>query len=442
MLIDAHCHFFTKNVLTQSLSKLENHIARLERMSKPAAKVSSAELVQLGTNTFEFVNKAIQLTPLEMYEDMKESYGEPFIAVPLMLDLSYTFIAPQDKMIENKKSLIRTMKNIAEKKRNEGVSDWMSNLSLSIERKLDVYDRSVMLMDVFKNSYEEQINDLMTAKKQYPDYIFPFFSIDPRRDDEFEEGILGEIKKYIGRDKPFIGLKLYTSLGYSPTHPILYDNAIKESVYEYCEKHQIPITIHASLEGFSHMLDKNYVDGDIYYGSAGRAVPSEDVYEQGIVTYKKNLGQLDFAELTAERLLILNHPFIWKKVLKKYPKLKINMAHFGGSIQISKFLNNNQTGFYSEYIIDLMSEFPNVYTDLSCLYNYENKEDYMIEVYKKLYKPLPEHIKNRVLYGSDYFMISLFNTDLKDYIQSFREAFGEEFIRISETNPTKFIFDS
>jgi len=89
-----------------------------------------------------------------------------------------------------------------------------------------------------------------------------------------------------------------------------------------------------------------------------------------------------------------------------------------------------------------MSEFPNVYTDLSCLYNYENKDHYMKEVYEKLYKPLPEHIKNRVLYGSDYFMISLFNTELKDYIRSFREAFGKEFKRISEINPSKFIFDS
>ena len=129
MLIDAHCHFFTKNVLTQSLSKLENYVTKLEKMYKPATKVSSADLVQLGTNTFEFVNKAIQLTPLEMYEDMKESYGEPFIAIPLMLDLSYTFIAPQDKMIENKKSLIRSMKNIVGKKRNEGISDWLNNLS-------------------------------------------------------------------------------------------------------------------------------------------------------------------------------------------------------------------------------------------------------------------------------------------------------------------------
>ncbi|MCH4888423.1 hypothetical protein EZV73_12600 [Acidaminobacter sp. JC074] len=441
MLIDAHCHFFTKNILTQSLSKLESYMTSLEKLSKPASTIGPKELQKYRDQVFEFANHAIEKTPLEMYETMKEAYGQDFIAVPLMLDFSYTFIAPKDKVLDQKKSLLNSMKSMSEKQREKGLIEWMDDLAKSIEDKIDYYDRSVIGVDVFKNAYEEQIKDLTRLKKERPDRVYPFFSIDPRRNDEFDQGILGEIKKYIGRDKPFTGLKLYTSLGYSPTHPILYDDSSGESVYGYCEKHQIPITIHASLEGFSHMLDKSLVEGDIYYGPSGKAIPSHHAYKDGIVDYRNNFTSMSFSELTQERLLLLNHPNIWRKVLTKYPNLKLNMAHFGGIIQMCKFLKGNQTGFYAPEIIDLMKEFPNVYTDLSCLYNYEKKDLYMEEIYEKIYEPLPEHIKDRVMYGSDYYMLILFDTPLDNYIQGFRQAFGPEFKRISEENPKRFLFD-
>jgi len=440
MLIDVHCHLFTKKVLTQGLTRLENYLTQLEKVSIPASKIAPEDFLKFSDTAFDFANKAVQLTPLEMYEDMRSGYGEDLIIVPLMVDFSYTFLAPKDKVLENKKSLLSTMKKASKKSREKVMNDWLNELAVSVEKKLDTYDRSVVLLDFFKNSYEEQIKDLSLLKSQLGDKVFPFFSIDPRRNEEFEQGILGEIKKYVGKDKIFAGLKLYTSLGYSPTHPVLYDDSESESVYAYCEKHEIPITVHASLEGFSHMLDKNYVEGDIYYAPAGQAVPADDVFEDGVVSYKNNLYGMAFSDLTRERLLTLNHPTLWEKVLEKYPNLKLNLAHFGGILQMTKLVNGNKTGFYAGHIINMMKKYKNVYTDMACLYNFSGEEGYMDKIYECVYAPLPEELKDRVMFGSDYYMLCLFNTTLDDYITAFKSAFGSEFIRISEVNSLRFLF--
>ena len=72
-------------------------------------------------------------------------------------------------------------------------------------------------------------------------------------------------------------------------------------------------------------------------------------------------------------------PDSWKKVLEKYPKLKICLAHFGGSrfmdgtffsLDGSSYNaeNENDTIYYCwmNKISELIKEYDNVYTDLSC----------------------------------------------------------------------------
>lgn len=439
MLIDAHCHFFTKNILSQRLLSAEHmaaHISKITKRMKERDK-GTGRTMMMGANAVDFITTGLKNTPLQMYELMKESYGCDFIAVPLMLDLSYAMMMPKDELLEKKKGLVYTLKtNMHHLNERPRIP---SNIVDSIDKKLDVFERSAFGIDVFENSYYKQIEDLSELKEQLPDRVYPFFSIDPRRNGEFENGILGEIKKYVGVDKPFLGLKLYTSLGYSPTHPALYDDSDGESVYGYCEKNKIPITIHSAWEGFSHMLDKSVIEGDIYYPPAGRPIPADHVYDDGIVKYEKNLRSLNFEDITAERLLMLNHPILWRKVLEKYPKLKLDMAHLGGVVQAYKFVRGDKSAFWPQDIIEIMDDFPNVYTDLSCYYEQDSDNDFLRGLYENVYLKLPKKIKNRVMYGSDYYMITLFNTELKDYINRFKDAFGEDYITISQKNPRRYL---
>lgn len=434
MLIDAHCHFFTKNILSQGLMNAENMTAHIGKITKRMKERGIGRTLSKGINAVDFLSTGFKHTPLQLYKLMKESYGCDFIAVPLMLDLSYALISPKDASRKGLVYLQKSKKEQAEERQTRA-----KTFVESLDKRLDVFERSVFGIDVFENSYHQQIEDLTELKKQLPDRVYPFFSIDPRRDSEFDDGILGEIKKYVGKNKPFLGLKLYTSLGYSPTNPVLYDDSNGESVYGYCEKNKIPVTIHAALEGFSHMLNKTAIEGDIYYPPAGRPVPAEYVYDSGMIKYEKNLRSLNFESVTEERLLTLNHPILWRKVLEKYPKLKLNMAHMGGIVQTHRFVRGDKSAYWTQYIIEIMDDFPNVYTDLSCYYELESDPDFLRDFYKNVYNTLPRSVKNRVMYGSDYYMITLYNTDLRDYINAFRDVFGKDYMNISQKNPRRYL---
>ena len=425
MLIDAHCHFFTNSILAERLQKDTKNLAKLYKRFTG----SSSNMMIHGAA--DFISTAVDNQPEEMYNYMKESYGCDFIAVPLMLDLSYAFTAPEQER--------RTDTAIQKAIDAAKAANLPTKHLTAFEKKYDSFERSVLGVDVFTNSYTKQIEDLTHIKNQMPDRVYPFFSIDPRRNHEFEGGILSEIKKYVGKDKPFLGLKLYSSLGYSPTHPVLYDDSQTESVYGYCEKNNIPVTIHSSLEGFSHFLDKNHIAGDVYYPPAGKCVPAEAIYKDGIVKYDKNIPTANFEDVTAERLLLLNHPVIWRKVLEKYPKLKIDMAHFGGVIQMYRYAKNDKSSFWSEYIIEFLNDFPNVYSDLSCYYEYDNNPDYLKIIYENIYHKLSRKAKKKIMFGSDYYMLALYNTTPKEYIYNFREAFQKDFKKISEENPSRFL---
>ena len=424
MLIDAHCHFFTNSLLAERLQKDAKSIVRL---SKHFGTLDS-DMVHGAT---EFLSTGINNTPEDMYNFMKEGYGCDFIAVPLMLDLTYAFISPEQEQ----------KKDTAVKKALGSIksSNWSTKYIDAIEKRFDTFERSALGIDVFENSYEQQIEDLTNIKSLMPTRVYPFFSIDPRRDSEFEGGILSEIKRYVGKDKPFLGLKLYSSLGYSPTHPVLYDNSKTESVYEYCEKNKIPITVHSSIEGFSHFLDKNHVVGDVYYPDAGRCVPAESIYTDGVIKYNKNIPTINFEDVTRERLLILNHPVIWRKVLEKYPKLKINMAHFGGVVQMYKHSNDDKSAFWPRYIEEMLDDFPNVYTDLSCYYEQDSNANYMKVIFERMYKNLSRKAKSKIMFGSDYYMLALYNTSPETYLKNFRDAFGKDFDKISQDNTKKFL---
>lgn len=434
MLIDVHCHFFTKSMLEQELVKFaggfnDNALSFLQR------NINNGRL----DNAVGFFKIVMDKSAKDLYEYMCENYGEDFIAVPLMLDLTYAMdnaYLNTDNNVENinklKKELIKKSTN-----KNDSFIQWTKEKISSIEENLKSYS-SKKNINIFRDNYEAQLKELIAIKETMPDKIYPFYSIDPRRDKQFENGVLGEIQKYVGEDKPFIGLKLYTSLGYSPTNPVLFDACDRQSVYSWCEKNQIPITVHCNNEGFSHKLSENYVEGDVYYSEYGEIIPMNYLDENNILRYHNN-NIRNFDSLVRERQLLLNHPKLWGKVLEKYPKLKINFAHLGGSQQIMEYTNGSKKAFWTKMIIDLVEKYPNAYTDLSCFKVPEPEKFNIRDFYKKVYLNLPKKVQNKIMYGSDFYMLALYQPDLKEYIDEFKSTFGEDFNRIACDNPAVFL---
>jgi len=432
IMIDTHCHFFSKTMFTSDIAKL---VAGLRKNPFPFFRNSidnrNERLVE------KFLDIAYDKSPEQIYELMKKEYDCDFIAVPLMIDMMYTMEKPDDyKNSNDRNGYIRKIGKEFKKMTLDSQNRFLFWLGETVLPKGNLNLISNRSVNFFKNSFEVQLRELIALKKKMPDRVYPFFSIDPRREKTLKHGVLGEIKKYVGEGKPFIGLKIYTGLGYSPTHPVLFDG--KKSVYAWCEKNRIPITAHYGETGFAHVLTDAKIEGDIYYPPSGDIIPMEEYSSDRVIRYEKNyMGNTD--DMIMERQLMHNHPKLWEKVLERYPKLKINFAHMGGSEQLMAYSLGSKKAFWTAMILGLMEKYPNVYSDLSC-FHYPSKNDFTLrDMYNKIYLKMSNKARRKVLYGSDFYMVLLFRPSLKGYIAEFRREFGEDFEKIAYNNPKKFL---
>ena len=208
---------------------------------------------------------------------------------------------------------------------------------------------------IYRDSgFTDQINAL--RKLSARGNCFPFFPVDPRRPGVVRAVLQGNA--VIRRPGGFYGIKLYPRLGYHPMSSNL------EELYGYCQWRGIPITTHASSGGFP--------------------------------PFGTNSGEF-------------SNPENFRPILKKFPDLKINFAHWGSG-----------NDAWSESILSLMHDFPNVYSDLAC---FNSPGDLPKFIRKYLGNPL---VLKRTLYGSDFDVFYLTGTkfDMDSYLDSFINLIG------------------
>lgn len=164
----------------------------------------------------------------------------------------------------------------------------------------------------------------------------------------------------------FIGFKVYPSLGYMPLDehlPYLHDKAKDgDCFYGRCEREGIPILSHCSPGGMTTHELRFYLE----YNLVKPTHSAQNLYNPSSsapadATYVDN-NDWDMSK-KASGWFYENyvHPRAWRKVLQKFPKLKLNLAHFGGE----EFPKGTDSEWVIE-IINLTKEYPNVYTDFSC----------------------------------------------------------------------------
>ena len=227
--------------------------------------------------------------------------------------------------------------------------------------------------------------------------------MDPRRPQSLKLA-----RELVGRDKPFLGIKLYTPNGYSPLDPGLMD------LYDFCEQNQIPITAHHSYGGFSTFVKRLEIKGGFF--SSGHIVE-----HNGWIEFETDFFNSP-KEAILERAEKLNHPLLWQKVLEQFPLLRLNLAHFGGDGK-----------HWQEHIIKLMLQYGNLYSDLSC-----QTEEEMLRHIKKNYLHLAPH---KFLYGSDYYLNLFFIDSFQQYFANFLKVFSDaELEQLMFFNPQKFLF--
>jgi len=245
----------------------------------------------------------------------------------------------------------------------------------------------------------EELDKLVQAGEP----VIPFIGTDPRRKD-----IAAFVVKW--HERGFKGIKLYPPLGYYPN-----DSRLDE-VYRYAVEHKLPVMAHCSRGGV-HV----------------KKVTSEMVNEPNPLGRKVTKQKAkDFSDLYTD-------PANYDPIATKYPELKICLAHFGGGDEWDDYMEtpwtpNGKMSWFS-VILDLMRKHDNIYADISStLYQGSGRIDLL-----KLILQDPK-IRERVLFGSDYYMMERVKPLERKRSIEIRSQLGAElFEQIAFTNPERYL---
>ena len=427
--IDVHCHFFNKQMLTWRLlvdfvqSRIKNpFFSGIDQVGSRSNRLNEIK------RAIHFLKTGMQSSSEEVYKTLIKSEKE-YAVVPLMFDLDYCMKgAPadleseirtfyQEILMQDREELMElTLPNdcINNNAHNDEVET--EELIRTIDSLLDEEaDRLTLITQ--EDSFLSQEKQLAELQAKYPDKVFPFFAVDPRRKENYtmENGTY-DLSPILDRlfinGGHFYGIKLYAPNGYSPADPLLM------ALYEYCEQHAIPITAHCSGGGFASFAKTIPVHGLIYRNNKVEKHDGKLTFQHYKITDKERVH---------EKAQLLNHPLIWEKVLEKYPRLKLNLAHLGTS---------DESGEWSGHIIRLMKLYSNLYTDFSCMAD----KTTLSHIYKTYYAPAVSAIKSRFLYGSDFYLNMLFTDSMEQYLKLFEHTFtATEMQEITEINPNRFL---
>lgn len=229
-------------------------------------------------------------------------------------------------------------------------------------------------------NFLSQIRGTQAAALALPGRVLPFIAVNPRRPNHFEL-MVDALEK-----RGFVGVKLYPSLGYEMTMPQM------RSVLEYCQAHDVPITVHTTATGFSA--------GDVASGYA--------------------------------------NPVHWLDHLKALPDLRVCFAHCGGWGGLCQ--QDHDQAVWAAQIVQYMDGHPNVYADLSYHVDMMVKGGTAEAAYITTLKAfLAGPHADRIIFGTDSWLLRL-NMDDALYWKYFeRNLSAAELDLITQTNPAQFL---
>ena len=272
-------------------------------------------------------------------------------------------------------------------------------------------DMGTSIKGKLKRSYAEQIEEVKRLRDKNPEKLLPFICIDPANPDAKANflKVFSERKDY-----QFFGVKVYPSLGYLPSHPVLMD------IFSICEEKNIPVTAHCG--GARVHNSKRWMRNipGLKRGFSGRWRPH--------YTNKFFLTKNQYSSF-------FNDPRNWEPVLAHYPNLKLNLAHFGGGKAWSRYIRRIP-GNRVENILNLMRRYKHVYTDIS----YTASKPQFCQEMKKMIKA-DDRVAERVLFGSDFYMIEL-EGKYQEILTNMKKEFGAEMMRqMAVENPANFLLE-
>lgn len=258
----------------------------------------------------------------------------------------------------------------------------------------------------------DQIRLMEHLTELFPHKLMPFIAIDPQNphiNDIFDRAFGKQSKGLFG------GVKIYPALGYLPSNKALMP------IFEKCEALQIPVTTHCG-GSIIYTTERNLKVSGIQIDQNGDLVQTE--------IKKRRINRAAGNKISK----LLNSPQNWEPVLKTFPQLKLNLAHFGGKAVWQDYVKTGKNNTIND-IISFMERYEYVYSDFS----FNIFEPKFYEPYKQLLEQ-NDLVKSRSLFGSDFYMASII-CDVKKAKNSFLHHMGKELsYELTTVNPKKFLF--
>jgi predicted TIM-barrel fold metal-dependent hydrolase len=268
-------------------------------------------------------------------------------------------------------------------------------------------DMTYMGAGGLQESIDVQHEQLADLQRTHSDIVIPFAAVDPRHPDIVNKTIA------LLRDGPFRGIKLYPPIGSHPNDPRL------AALYDYAEEHGVPVMTHCSRPASVQFRGK----------------PTVEMETDPITGNPLNLDRYHLLEL-------FTNPDSYKPLLAAHPKLRVCLAHFGGAGDWESYLNRPWDGdptnmSWLAKILDMIrsGNYPNLWTDISYTLFAEDEYVYLLKVL--LSDP---RITERVLYGSDFYVVENAKLEERHRAVRIRAVLGEDlFNTIARDNPRTYL---
>ena len=219
--------------------------------------------------------------------------------------------------------------------------------------------------------------------------VHPFVGFDPRQQvravlAKLIEKPLDYVKSAITK-YGFVGVKLYPPMGWrpignsaclgmTPRFATLCDDILRE-FYAWCEEENVPLTAHCNISNYAHS------------------------------SYK------DFAG-----------PDNWVAVLEQFPRLRVNLGHFGGTKEVA-----DQSAWPWKIAL-ATSRFEYLFADVGN-HNVHDKKvatAYINGLGKMYENSQTAGIKERIMFGSDWYMLAT-HPDHDRFLTRYRDLYREKF---------------
>jgi hypothetical protein len=283
--------------------------------------------------------------------------------------------------------------------------------------------------------------------------LLPMFHYDPRR---WQLKGNQEVYNHVGSDGLYLGYKIYTAQGYRPWDirrlPILKD------FYVNCCENQTPILNHCTPDG-AYTFDR-----DEYFGFEHPNDNAEDLeqkYANGRKEQVREVGFYPFVKMDISHFNKLEYfneqfgsPDAWRQVLDStvdgtpLNTLRLCFAHFGGNTHLGRE--------WGRQIMDMIQKYPNVYADISSSFADEDFRKYFLGILRKEAmeekrgqgapekngKALKTRLRDRILFGTDWYLTLLGGVDYVEYCQKSKKAMDDVdsslWFRFTQYNPSVF----